>query len=165
MAMVLDGVGFLVLLLLLGWLAAAVGGGTLAPVAWLALVFLYEPGQVAWFGATLGHRLQNLRVIDLRTGGSLSYVRALVRAALKLLIGIIGFLGMAFTRRHQALHDLLTGSAVCIRDPARAMPWQYVRESEPLIPRLIDEPAPPPPTPVPADETMPAPPIEAPYGP
>jgi hypothetical protein len=32
---------------------------------------------------------------------------------------------MNFSRRHQAVHDILTGSSVRIRDAARARPHQY----------------------------------------
>jgi hypothetical protein len=43
---------------------------------------------------------------------------------------------MAFTRRHQAFHDRWTSSSVQMRDPVRAKPYHYVREGEPLIPRV-----------------------------
>lgn len=90
-------------------------------------LLLYEPILVCRNGATLGHALTNLRVVDDR-GGNLSFAKAFLRFAIKSLLGWYSFLSMAFTRRNQTLHDLLTGSSVQISDPAKANRGQFIVE-------------------------------------
>jgi uncharacterized RDD family membrane protein YckC len=96
------------------------------------LLLLYEPVLVSFTGGTLGHSLTNLRVVDERTGGNVSFAKACARVAIKGLLGLYSFVVLAATRRNQAVHDLLTRSTVQIRDPAKAAPHQYITErSEP----------------------------------
>ena len=67
----------------------------------------------------------NLRVADNRTQGNVSLHKALTRFVLKALLGVFSFLTMNFSRRHQALHDIVTNSSVRIRDAAKARPEHY----------------------------------------
>jgi uncharacterized RDD family membrane protein YckC len=97
-------------------------------------LFLYEPVLVSLTGGTLGHYFTNLRVVDDRHGGNVSFLKACARVVIKGLLGWYSFVILAATRRNQAVHDLLTRSTVQIRDPARASPGQYVTErSEPTL--------------------------------
>jgi uncharacterized RDD family membrane protein YckC len=97
-------------------------------------LFLYEPVLVSLTGGTLGHYFTNLRVVDDRHGGNVSFLKACARVVIKGLLGWYSFVILAATRRNQAVHDLLTRSTVQIRDPARALPGQYVTErSEPTL--------------------------------
>lgn len=96
------------------------GTGRLGVAAIAALLLLYEPLLVAWHGGTLGHRIANLRVVHERTGGRPGFARAFARFALKSAFGLPSFLLMAFTRRHQALHDRVTDTTVRIHDLDRA---------------------------------------------
>lgn len=109
--------------------AALVQGVTAARVildiAWWVILLLYEPLFVWRFGGTIGHRAMNLRVVDNRTRNNVSLFKALARYVIKLGFGIFSFLTMSFTRRHQALHDMITNSSVRIRDPRKAKPFQY----------------------------------------
>jgi hypothetical protein len=93
----------------------------------LALV-LYEPVLVSVTGSTLGHYFNNLRVVDERSGGNVSFLKACARLVIKSLLGWYSFVILAATRRNQAVHDLLTRSTVQIRDPAKAHPGQYITE-------------------------------------
>ncbi len=102
--------------------------------AWWGVILLYEPVGVAFFGGTIGHRLLNLRVVDERTLGNPTLAKALLRFVVKVVLGVISFVSMAFTRKHQSLHDLLTGSTVRIRDVSRAAPYHYVGEKPPMPP-------------------------------
>lgn len=92
----------------------------------VAVALLYEPVCVWRFGRTPGHRAFNLEVADGGSGARLGLVRALVRFLLKGFLGWLSFFTMAFTKRRQAMHDILTGSVVRVRDMARAQPWHYV---------------------------------------
>jgi uncharacterized RDD family membrane protein YckC len=94
--------------------------------AWWATLLLYEPVLVARFGGTIGHRLFNLRVVDEYSGDNISLGKALLRFWIKGFLGIVSFFSMSLSRRHQAIHDLLTHSTVQIRDHARAAPHHYV---------------------------------------
>jgi uncharacterized RDD family membrane protein YckC len=80
--------------------------------AWLGFVLLYEPVLVSRRGATLGHMLAGLRVVDLETGGHPEPARAFARFWLKASSGALAFLVMALTGRPQALHDLAAGTFV-----------------------------------------------------
>ncbi len=92
---------------------------------WFAFLF-YEPLLVWTFGGTLGHAAMNLHVVDNRTEGNVSLVKAITRFWVKALLGIFSFLIMNLNRRHQAAHDILTNSSVRIKNPAKARVGQYI---------------------------------------
>jgi hypothetical protein len=94
----------------------------------IAALLLYEPVLVSFTGGTLGHHFTNLRVVDDRSGGNVSFLKACARVVLKGVLGWYSFVILAATRRNQAVHDLLTRSTVQIRDPARARSGQYITE-------------------------------------
>jgi uncharacterized RDD family membrane protein YckC len=116
----LIGISLLALLLLFEGLHTP--GGVAVPLfyTWAAAVLVYEPVLVSWRGATIGHTLNNLVVLDRRTGRPPPFLRALVRTFIKNLLGLVSFVAMSLTRRHQALHDLATGTVVEIVHPERA---------------------------------------------
>jgi uncharacterized RDD family membrane protein YckC len=91
-------------------------------------LLLYEPVLVSLTGGTLGHYFTNLRVVDERDGGNVSFLKACARLVIKGLLGWYSFIIIAATRRNQAVHDLVTRSTVQIRDPAKALPGQYITE-------------------------------------
>ncbi len=99
---------------------------------WLGFLCLYEPILVWLRGATLGHMAANIRVVDLRTGGNPTFLRAFARFWLKAFVGLVAFAFMGTTRRHQALHDLAAGTTVEIADPEKALPAHFVTERDPL---------------------------------
>jgi hypothetical protein len=94
-------------------------------IAWWLLLLFYEPLLVWRLGGTVGHRALNLRVVDNGTESNVSLLKALARHGLKLVLGTLSFFTMNFSRRHQALHDIVTNSSVRIRDPAKARPEHY----------------------------------------
>jgi uncharacterized RDD family membrane protein YckC len=103
-------------------------------------LLLYEPILVSRIGGTLGHYFNNLRVVDEGHGGNISFLKACARVVIKGLLGVYSFVILAATRRNQAVHDLLTGSTVQIRDPAKALPGQYIIERSELA--ATDMPSP-----------------------
>ena len=84
----------------------------------IALLLLYEPVLVSLAGGSIGHILSNLRVVDDRTQGNISFPKAVARFLIKAGLSWYSFITMATTLRHQAVHDLLTGSTVQIRNLA-----------------------------------------------
>jgi hypothetical protein len=91
-------------------------------------LLLYEPILVSATGGTLGHYFTNLRVVDDRDGGNVSFLKACARVVVKGLLGWYSFVILLATRRNQAIHDLMTRSTVQIRDPAKASLGHYVTE-------------------------------------
>ncbi|MDX1494846.1 MAG: RDD family protein [Longimicrobiales bacterium] len=92
---------------------------------WFGLSFvlalnLYEPVLVATGGGTVGHRLQNLRVVRLSDGRHLNVLVAFFRWWVKWLLGVVSFFVLLFTARHQTIHDLATRSVVTVRNPEEA---------------------------------------------
>jgi uncharacterized RDD family membrane protein YckC len=94
-------------------------------IFWWFLLLFYEPLLVWRLGGTVGHRAMNLRVADNRTEGNVSLLKALARFWLKTFLGIFSFLTMNFSRRHQAVHDIVTNSSVRISNAAKARPEHY----------------------------------------
>jgi uncharacterized RDD family membrane protein YckC len=116
-------------------LAASVGDDNFSRALGVLVVvalLLYEPVLVPRIGGTLGHYFNNLRVVDEGHGGNISFAKACARVVIKGLLGLYSFVILAATRRNQAVHDLLTGSTVQIRDPAKALPGQYILERSEL---------------------------------
>jgi uncharacterized RDD family membrane protein YckC len=65
----------------------------------IAALLLYEPVLVSFTGSTLGHYFTNLRVVDERSGGNVSFLKACARVAIKGVLGLYSFVILAATRR------------------------------------------------------------------
>lgn len=130
---------------LVTFMGVAEGAGAYAgakPVffGWLAFLLLYEPVLVARRGATVGHAFANVRVVFVQTGMPPGFLRATARFWLKGLAGWLSFAFMSTTPRYQALHDLVAGTTVEIRDPTRALPTHYAVERTPEAARSLPPP-------------------------
>jgi uncharacterized RDD family membrane protein YckC len=117
------------------------GAGPVAFVAWVAVWALYDPLMVWLTGGTVGHRLQNLRVVSDRTGGRPSLPAALVRNLAKVALGAVSLLAMVASSRGKALHDWIARTTVQARDPASARSRDFSRVPRPLdglrvVPRI-----------------------------
>jgi hypothetical protein len=121
-----------VLIVVIEAVHGAHGGARIAILLWLGFLCLYEPVLVWRRGATLGHMAANIRVVDQRTGGDPTFLRAFGRFWLKAFVGLLAFAFMGTTRRHQALHDLAARTTVEIADPTKALPEHFVEERGPL---------------------------------
>jgi uncharacterized RDD family membrane protein YckC len=116
-AILIDGVvlsGVFLVAALIG--ANIAGSGAAAFLVWFAFWVLYDPLMVSRTGGTIGHHLQNLRVVSDRTGRNPSLPLAFVRNVVKTLLGLLSLLAMAASSRHKALHDLIAGTTVQARD-------------------------------------------------
>jgi uncharacterized RDD family membrane protein YckC len=128
---VIISVAVVALLFLWTLMESVPGSGGMLVVVLFVLVILYEPIMVALFGATIGHRRSNLRVVSDRTGGPPGFFAALVRFLLKAILGFGSFATMLLTQRHQAFHDFITRTTVQVRDVNAARDYDYVAEREP----------------------------------
>jgi uncharacterized RDD family membrane protein YckC len=130
-AMVIDWALLMAAFVAFLFLAITLGNENLTrpiAIAILLAALIYEPLLVSLNGATIGHYLANLRVIDERHGGNPGFGKAVARMVIKLALGVYSFATMLTTRRHQALHDIITNSTVRIRDASRAAEHHYVEE-------------------------------------
>lgn len=122
---------FIVLIIVAGATEDIPGSGRILLVLIFAWLLLYEPVQVWRYGGTIGHRRANLRVVADSTGGAPTFPVSFARFLVKSFLGFPSFISMAFTRRHQAMHDLLTGTTVQLRDLSIAASTDYLRERVP----------------------------------
>ena len=129
--MLVQGTSFVIIMLLASAAESVPSSGRIAFAAVVALLALYEPLQVARFGATVGHRWANIRVVRTATGDRPGLGRSSLRWFLKTILGLPSFLLMAFTSRHQALHDAITGTVVTITDASKARAVDAIAEREP----------------------------------
>jgi uncharacterized RDD family membrane protein YckC len=103
------------------------GAGAAAFLVWFAIWVLYDPLMVWRTGGTIGHHVQNLKVVSDRTGRNPSLLAALVRNFAKGFLGVISLLAMAGSRRKKALHDLIAGTTVQARDAQAARLKNFVK--------------------------------------
>jgi uncharacterized RDD family membrane protein YckC len=132
----------MVVVLIGGALADGVPGS--GRVAWLlifGLTFLYEPLLVWHRGATVGHARNHLCVVADRTGRRPGFGRAFARYIVKLVLGVPSFVTMALTRKHQAVHDVLTGTTVQLAATAAAEEQEFhferVEDSTVVLPSKL----------------------------
>lgn len=102
-----------------------------SPAVWVGAVLLfvlYEPLLISRTGGTVGHHLMNLRVQRESAPEQIGFGRALLRSWIKGVLGVVSFVSMLLTRKHQAVHDSVTRSVVVIHDVSRAKPFHYLEE-------------------------------------
>lgn len=103
------------------------GSGGVAFLVWFGFWVLYDPVMVSRTGGTIGHHVQNLRVVSDRTGGHPSLWAAFIRNFVKGFLGIVSLLAMAGSTRQKAIHDLVAGTTVQARDAQLARLRHFTR--------------------------------------
>ena len=96
----------------------AIESPMLKGVALIAPFFVLEPLLVALTGGTVGHHLIGIRVRSIKRDGHINILLAIVRFVVKMLLGWVSFIFVLTTLKHQAIHDMLSGSIVVNRDTA-----------------------------------------------
>jgi uncharacterized RDD family membrane protein YckC len=128
-AAIIDSTIFLVILFGAGMILAPIeihGGFKFGGVA--ILLFFMEPGLVSITGGTIGHHLRGLRIQRRWDGTNLNIFRATIRFLVKFLLGWLSFLFILQTKKHQAIHDLISGSVVVLKDPAKVPKFEALSE-------------------------------------
>jgi len=77
----------------------------------LFMFFVYEPIFTAYF-CTLGQKITGIRIRKYSTGKRISLVQAYLRIIVKILLGILSFFTIPFTKNKRAIHDFVAGSLV-----------------------------------------------------
>ena len=117
-------------------ISAAVALGTpfatqASVIFYIVILLLYEPLCIAVWGGTIGHQSVGLRIARGSDLGPVSFGRALVRTAVKGVFGLWVFMAIYFTRRSQALHDLVAGTVVIPRNPTMVASYAFTAERLP----------------------------------
>ena len=109
------------------------GSGRIAWLAMFVLIVMYEPLLIWRRGATIGHARNHLRVVRVKTGRAPGLLRAFARYVTKVVLGLPSFVTMAFTRKHQAVHDWLTQTVVEVAPDAdpEVAPYYVERQDNP----------------------------------
>ncbi|HEY6199339.1 MAG TPA: RDD family protein, partial [Candidatus Binatia bacterium] len=84
----------------------------------VALIVVYEPLFVSFRGATVGHRLMGIKIIDAATKRPLSLPRSFLRSWLKIVLGIASIIAAYVDKREQFLHDRIIGSRAILANIA-----------------------------------------------
>ena len=75
-------------------------------------IFILEPVMVAISGGTIGHHMLGIQVQSSNSGKNLNILLALLRFVIKTFLGWLSLIFVLITKRHQAIHDLLSMSVV-----------------------------------------------------
>ncbi len=104
--------------------------GVLKAAIVVAPIFILEPGLVATMGGTIGHQLLGLRIQNRETGANLNILFAVIRFIVKSILGLPSFIFVLVTKRHQAIHDMVSSSVVVIKNPTGEHEFAEQKERE-----------------------------------
>ncbi len=117
-AVLIDAVIIPIALLFVIVLASEQGiKGELIAVMAVAIFFIFEPLLVSVLGATLGQKIVGIEVRNRKTGNKLNIFSATLRFISKIILGWASLVTIFSTYFHQAIHDLLVGSVVTLKNP------------------------------------------------
>ena len=146
-AMMLDSVVFGVLLLSMVMLSIKldITDSTTRTIFILAPVTLLEPVMIWLTGGSFGHHYSGIRVVGKNSGENLFVLNGVVRFVAKTFLGLFSLAAMFITKRHQSIHDFLSGSVVVFKDEEEAPSWhklkarqtEYHAEKPSIIRRLV----------------------------
>lgn len=102
--------------------------GGIKLIVFAIILIILEPGLVSITGGSIGHHLRGLRIQDQRHGKNINIYRAIIRWIVKNLLGLWSFFFILQTRKHQAIHDQISGSVVILRDPAKLPEFEALSE-------------------------------------
>ena len=80
-------------------------------IFFLFVVFVYEPFFTCKL-CTFGQKIMRIRVRSIKTKDKISIFQAYIRILIKIVLGIISFFSIPFTKNKRALHDFAAGSVV-----------------------------------------------------
>ncbi len=92
-----------------------------------------EPFFVRFTGASIGHHVFGVRIRHSETDKNISLINSYLRVIFKLLVGTISLITVMSSRKHQALHDMISRSIVVLKNP------QDIPECEHESERVLDK--------------------------
>jgi len=91
-------------------------------------IFSIEPLMLSIKGGSIGHLRVGIRVRSASTGKPLNILVAYLRSIIKLLLGMPSLIFVLTTRKHQAIHDLLTNAVVVVHDAQNKPSYESMSE-------------------------------------
>lgn len=92
------------------------------------IVISIEPLFVSITGSSIGHHMVGLRVRRSKTDKRLNIFLSYIRFLAKFPLGIISFVSVLTTRKHQSLHDLISGSIVVHKNAENIPSYEILTE-------------------------------------
>lgn len=91
-------------------------------------ILIFEPGLVSFTGGTIGHHLTNIRITKMDGQRNINFFAALLRFLIKWVFGGLSLIFVFSTKRHQALHDVLSRSLAVHKNPSRLPDYERLQE-------------------------------------
>lgn len=101
------------------------------------IVISIEPLFISITGSSIGHHIVGLRVRRSKTDKRLNILLSYVRFITKLPLGIISFISVLTTRKHQAIHDVISDSIVVHKSAKNVPPYEILTERIDDIERFV----------------------------
>lgn len=141
-AALIDSVVFIVFFFVWLFLVSAYEGAhaALKVGSLILIMFLLEPVLVSRTGGTVGHHLTGLRVEDSAGGAHVGILRATIRAVFRVALGAFSLIFILATRKHQAIHDSVSGTVVILKNPEKVANSEKFQERE-LVPESFELPS------------------------
>lgn len=129
-ALLLDStlLGILVMALVMVAIKFAGDNRALKTVIILVPSILFEPILIWLTGGSIGHHYAGIKVVSGKSGKNLFVVNGVLRFLTKSLLGVVSLASMLITKRHQSLHDVVSGSVVIFKDESNALRRHKLRE-------------------------------------
>ena len=82
-------------------------------IAFVFIIFLYDPIFISAFGGTIGHMMFGIRVKrEKNQQKNIHFPLAIIRFLVKTLLGLISLLTVSGNKKRKAIHDSIVGSVV-----------------------------------------------------
>jgi len=79
--------------------------------------FLYDPIAVAFFGGTIGHHINNIKIKrESNMDKNILIHTALIRFLVKVLLGWLSLLTISSSDKRRTIHDIAAGSVAVFKD-------------------------------------------------
>lgn len=104
--------------------------GATAALSAVAMVFILEPFLVSSTGGSVGHHLVGLQIKSAKYGVNLNIFASTVRFISKIFLGLFSLFSILITKKHQAMHDIMSGSIVVLRNPESLHSYEVLSERE-----------------------------------
>lgn len=129
-ALLIDGIVLAISLFATIFSVTAIGlpSPLIESIVILAVTISIEPLFISFTGASIGHRIAGLRVRHSTEDKNLNLLLSYLRFIIKLPLGTLSLVSVLTTRKHQALHDLISRSIVVHQAPEQLASHHIVDE-------------------------------------
>lgn len=129
-ALFMDSLVLSLSLILLSFIASNIESQTLQVVFVATVLLSLEPLFITFTGSSLGQHLYGLRVRRTNEDKKLGVLRSYVRFFTKMPLGLLSLVAVQTTRKHQAIHDIVSDSIVIFKQQKQVMPYEVLSERD-----------------------------------